>query len=64
MHLAVVGRNHNRRPGRQPVEEFGHHGVAGRQLVVVTLGQPELVGRPVDVVPVGVDERFLSCESA
>ena len=60
--LAVVGGDDDRSTRRKPGGQLRDHGVARRQLLLVAVGQPKLVGRSVDVVPVGVYERLTAVE--
>ena len=62
VHLAVVGDHHQRRTGRQRLEDVADEAIDGAQLGVVERSEPALVGDLVEAVVVGVDERLTGGE--
>ncbi len=60
--LAVVGGDHQRRPGRELGDEVAHQAVGVGQLGVVVLAEAVLVGDLVDALVVGVDERLTGAQ--
>ena len=64
VHLAVVGRDHQGRAGRQRLEQVGHEAVGRAQLGVVVFVQAAGVRHAIHPVVVGVDEALAALRSS